>query len=277
MKIKILIYFLFSFSIIYSQGVEDYQVYCDSNNSINKIKQSQDLNSYATVNHLKFSFPLIAGSLALTGILLASDDQTYEILKSTRDNSPFLSKISPAITQLGNGKFPLLLFSGMGVFHFLTNDKKSGDAAILGLESFLLSGIAVQLLKHTFGRERPSNRTIDGGKWNGPFIYHKNISIASFDAFPSGHTATIFAAASTLSYIYPNGIVPYISYSVASLVALSRVTESTHWLSDCLIGGLIGYFSTQLLYNLQNKNTNINFGITNQHNSYAFTISYNLP
>jgi membrane-associated phospholipid phosphatase len=44
--------------------------------------------------------------------------------------------------------------------------------------------------------------------------------------------------------------VSYASYSLASVVAVSRVMERTHWVSDCFVGGLIGYFSTQLVIHL---------------------------
>lgn len=249
-------------------------LYTSSIYTQNLQKSSSELLQNNLDNNTIYTLPFIAGSLALTGILLASDDETYESFIDIRKQSSFVRKVSPLITQLGDGKFSLALFSSFGLYHLISNDKKAGETAILGFESFLLSGVAVQILKHTFGRERPSNSTMEGGKWSGPFITHKGKSIASFDAFPSGHTATIFAAASTISYIYPKGPVPYISYGIASLVALSRVTESTHWLSDCLVGGLIGYFSTKFIFDLQNKKSKLNVGVINQDNGYSLLLSY---
>jgi len=251
MMIKLFIIILITSAVVYSQDINNKNIYLlqKGSHSSLSIKNNPKINSFN--NSSNNTLFLVAGSIALTGVLFATDDGTYEIFKNARDTNPFLKKTSPIITQLGDGKFPMLLFVSFGVFHLITGDKKSGNAALLGLESFIFSGVAIQLLKHTFGRERPSNSTMDGGKWHGPTLFPKGQSLADFDAFPSGHTATIFAAASSLSYIYPNGIVPYVSYGIASLVALSRVTESTHWLSDCFIGGLIGYFSTCFLYNLQ--------------------------
>ncbi len=259
--IRITVLLLLYASSIFSQ---------DFQNSNSKLLQD-NFHKNSTI----YSLPFIAGSLALTGILLATDDETYESFIETRKQSSIVRKISPLVTQLGDGKFSLALFGSIGIYHLISHDKNAGKAAVLGFESFLLSGVAVQILKHTFGRERPSNSTMEGGKWSGPFITHKGKSIACFDSFPSGHTATIFAAASTLSYIYPNGIVPYISYSVASLVALSRVTESTHWLSDCLVGGLIGYFSTKFIFDLKNNKSNFYVGVINYNNEYNLLFSYN--
>jgi membrane-associated phospholipid phosphatase len=71
--------------------------------------------------------------------------------------------------------------------------------------------------------------------------------ISSFDAFPSGHTVTIFAAATTISDFYTEPWVSYTCYSLASLTAISRITESTHWMSDCFVGAIIGYYGTKLV------------------------------
>lgn len=226
--------------------------------------------SYKTNNILE----VFVGSAIVSGILLATDDESYEFLPKMRENNSAIRAVSPLITQLGDGKFSLALFGSLGAYHYLTGNKKAGDAAILGLESFIASGIAVQLLKHTFGRERPSNSTIEGGKWNGPFIIHKNRSIASFDAFPSGHTASIFSAAASISFIYPDGAVPYLAYGAASLVAFSRVTESTHWLSDCFVGALISYYSAKLLFDSEKGNSDIQLSLGAQNGGYLLTLSY---
>lgn len=264
MFFRVLVLFILLPFVSYSQKVPIQNTYLKKN------------KSNTTNNKTDISLSFITGTIALTGILLVTDDETYESAVAFRNQSPILRKLSPAITQLGDGKFSLSLFSALGVYHFISGDKKSGDAAFLGLESFLLSGISVQILKHTFGRERPSNSTLDGGKWNGPYIYFKGESIANFDAFPSGHTSTIFAAASSLSYIYPNGIIPYVSYGIASLVAISRVTESTHWLSDCLIGGLLGYFSTRFIIHFNDTKPKFNLGLVCNSHGYNFQFSYSL-
>jgi len=35
--------------------------------------------------------------------------------------------------------------------------------------------------------------------------------------------------------------VPILAYTTATGAALSRVTENKHWLSDCLVGGVLGH------------------------------------
>ncbi len=198
----------------------------------------------------------VGGALAITGGLIWSDQQTYQRLYDWRQTQPSVRFISPLITNLGDGRSSLAIFGGFLAYSYIENDHRALQAGKIGLESFLVSGIATQILKHTFGRERPSVATVPGGRWNGAFFLlnrgsGKQGGYAHFDAFPSGHTATIFAAAATLSDVYGDTPwVPYASYSIASIVAVSRVMERTHWLSDCFVGGIIGYFSTQLVIHL---------------------------
>ena len=86
-----------------------------------------------------------------------------------------------------------------------------------------------------------------GGKWWGPFKqYDQDVtiykSVSSFDAFPSGHTAAAFSIATVFATQYNStAAVPIISYSMATLVGVSRLTEHQHWASDVFVGGLIGY------------------------------------
>jgi membrane-associated phospholipid phosphatase len=195
----------------------------------------------------------IGGALAITAVMIRTDQQTYNIIHEWRTTSDPLEDVSPAITNLGDGRASMVIFGGLLAYSYVENDRTAFQAGRVGLESFLLSGIVAQILKHTFGRQRPMTSTESGGRWNGAYFLlnegsGKRGGYAQYDAFPSGHTATIFAAATTLAEVFKDTPwVPYASYTVASSVAISRIMESDHWLSDCFVGGLIGYFSTQVV------------------------------
>jgi len=205
----------------------------------------------------------VGGALATTGALILTDQTTYNVLHRWRTFSDPLEDTSPVITNLGDGRASAAIFGGFLAYSYLANNRTALQAGKIGIESFLVSGIVTQILKHTFGRQRPSTATQSGGRWNGAYLLlnqgsGKRGSYAQFDAFPSGHTATIFAAATTLAEVYHNSPwVSYISYAVASNVAISRVMERTHWLSDCFVGGLIGYFSTQVVLHFNHLNNPI--------------------
>lgn len=222
--------------------------------------------------------PVAVSSVFISIVLIPSDNSTYNYLKDLKDRNPFIKTISPVITQLGNGKFAICLFGGFGIYHFISGNKKSWDVTKVGFESFLFSGVTVQLLKNIFSRERPSSASVSGGKWNGVFARfkkgNKNKSIANFDAFPSGHSTTAFAAASTLSYFYPDGAVPYVAYTLATAVSISRVMEATHWVSDCVLGAGIGYLSTQLIIKWNYFPSNASVGIMPVNNGLALNFGY---
>ncbi len=214
--------------------------------------QEQDDLIEGSTSYLKPAM-FVGGALAITTVLIRTDQRTFNVIHGWRTTSDPIEDVSPIITNLGDGRASIAIFGGFLAYSYLENDRSAFQAGKIGLESFLVSGIGVQILKHSFGRERPSASTQSGGRWNGAFLLlnqgsSKRGSYAQFDAFPSGHTATVFAAATTLSEIYKDSPwVSYASYTVASSVAISRVMEQTHWLSDCFVGGLIGYFSAQVV------------------------------
>jgi membrane-associated phospholipid phosphatase len=193
----------------------------------------------------------IGSAILITGVLLRYDQQIYDGLYSWKTSTPAVEKISPVITDLGDGAVSVGVFSGFVGYGLIFKSKKACEVGKIGLESLLLTGATVQLLKHLCGRERPSAATRAGGFWHGPFSYireHKNgKGIASFDAFPSGHTATVVSAATTISDFYPEPWVSYTCYTLAAMTTISRVTESTHWMSDCFVGAIIGYYGTKLV------------------------------
>ena len=74
---------------------------------------------------------------------------------------------------------------------------------------------------------------------------------SSADAFPSGHTATAFMAATILHKEYGMTRSPWYSvggYAIASATGLMRVLNNRHWISDVLVGAGVGIFSVDFGY-----------------------------
>lgn len=220
-----------------------------------------------------------AGATVITLTLIHYDQKIYNGLRDVRQNNRVVKAISPVITNGGDGAFSLALFTGFAGYSFFAHDQKSWQAAKIGVESFLFTGFSVQVLKYSFGRERPSHATRDGGYWHGPFAYlkHRDMSIASFDAFPSGHTTTAFSAATTIADVYNESWVSYTVYSLASCVAISRIMESTHWASDCFVGALLGHFGTKYIEYLNEGSTSISVMPIINSQRYGASITVNLP
>lgn len=91
--------------------------------------------------------------------------------------------------------------------------------------------LALTTLSHVslafiFQRERPNGR--------GDYLPFPS-------AYPSGHASSAFATAGSLAYAYGwKAGIP--AYAVASAIAISRIAESAHWLSDITSGITLGVF-----------------------------------
>jgi len=69
-------------------------------------------------------------------------------------------------------------------------------------------------------------------------------------SFPSGHTATAFAAAEFLRQEYgcTNALAGIAGYGVAVFVGTARVYKNRHWVSDVVAGAGVGILSTKGIY-----------------------------
>jgi hypothetical protein len=101
----------------------------------------------------------------------------------------------------------------------LTKNDKATHIGIDELRALLESELIVQGLKYTVRRERPEGTGY---------------------AFPSGHAADSFAAATVLQrHFGAKAAIP--TYILASYVAMSRLHENRHYLSDVIFGAGVGY------------------------------------
>lgn len=67
-------------------------------------------------------------------------------------------------------------------------------------------------------------------------------------SFPSGHTSLAFAAATSLSLVYPQWYVAVPAYLWAGAVGYSRMYVGAHYPSDVLVGALLGTASALLVH-----------------------------
>jgi membrane-associated phospholipid phosphatase len=104
--------------------------------------------------------------------------------------------------------------------------------------SLLVSGAITVGLKYSVHRPRPFVTY--------PFI-EKSAKAGSL-SFPSGHTSSAFATATSLSLTFPKWYVIAPSYVWACSVAYSRMNLGVHYPSDVLAGAIIGAGSSYLCY-----------------------------
>ena len=149
------------------------------------------------------------------------------------------------LTYLGNGwgvfaiSFPLLLLAP----RLLT----------AGIFAGAISAIASSVLKPFFDLPRPAGVLPESS-------FHRVGELLLSKAFPSGHTLTAFAIASSLYFASAKskrGSLLWL-FILASLVGLSRIAVGAHWLTDVVAGagaglwcGMIGVTLSRYVHDSQ--------------------------
>lgn len=144
---------------------------------------------------------------------------------------------------LGEG-WPSILIAGSFLgYGLIGNDYRARQTSSQLFEMFFTLAITVQAIKRMTGRESPFQATKSGGAWRpftNPAVYQKNVSF--YDAFPSGHFATIMATITIISGNYPNNKwVQPVGYSLLGLCGLAMVHNGVHWMGDYPVAIAIGY------------------------------------
>jgi undecaprenyl-diphosphatase len=123
-------------------------------------------------------------------------------------------------------KGPLLVALGLG------SDLLRRRLPVAALAALAATGVAsliVHFLKLAFDRQRPPQADPDLGSL---------VAIPGNPSFPSGHSATAFAAATAVAILCPR-MRPW-ALGIAAAVALSRVYLRVHFPLDVLVGSVVG-------------------------------------
>ena len=155
----------------------------------------------------------VGGGLALA--VHPADDNVNEAMV----NSDFAHNFFKLGKYLGNSYTLLPAALTVYVIGRAKDRPKVSHMGMDLIQSLAVSEALVQTLKYTTRRERP-----DGSGKN---------------SFPSGHAADTFAFATALErHLGWKGAVP--AYIFASYVAISRLPDDRHWLSDVVFGASVG-------------------------------------
>jgi membrane-associated phospholipid phosphatase len=188
----------------------------------------------------------------ITTALIFADEDIDAWARTQKQKHRWVNASSPFISEFGSN-YGLYVIAANGLISAAFKNEKGVQTSLLASQAFITSGIWTQIIKQLTGRERPKASYIfshiEGGRWHGVFskyleISPDNRSKMSYDAFPSGHTATAFSIATVFATQYSDiKPIPIICYSAATAVGISRLTEHEHWASDVFVGALIGYLS----------------------------------
>lgn len=148
-------------------------------------------------------------------------------------HKPFLTFIFIYSTYLGDGFFCVLI----GLLLFILKKRSLG---VMVIATYALSGIIAQVLKYFVVEARPAVLLKDSSYQ----YFIDDVTLHNLHAFPSGHTASAFALAATLSFAARNKSLSVLFLAGAILVGYSRIYLAQHFMDDVLAGAVIGIISS---------------------------------
>ncbi len=158
--------------------------------------------------------------------------------------------LSPIFDTLSHGADSTYWLIGSGVlwiiWRFYKKHEHHAKMAGFMFIAIVTTGLSVNLLKMLFGKARPillKREEIFGFDW---FVLP---SAYDYHSFPSGHTTTAFTIATVLTLMFPRYWPAFYAYATA--MALSRVLNWNHYISDVLAGALFATLATLLLYQIK--------------------------
>jgi membrane-associated phospholipid phosphatase len=191
----------------------------------------------------------------ILGITAAIADEEEDIQSWVQQNRNAKSdRIARFAKPFGNGKYTLPALATLYCFGHFSNNDRARRTAMVGIESFVVTGVFTEAIKHTSHKHRPMSGDLENIVWDGPNPSRANLS------FPSGHAASAFALATVVASEYgENRLVPRLMYGAATLCALSRMNDNAHWLSDVVIGSAIGHFTAKAVIGLHRGHADVSF------------------
>lgn len=156
--------------------------------------------------------------------------------------------LDPTFKLITNSAVPISVVPPIIIYSvgLLKKDSAVKKQAIFIGEAFLVNAFITTALKHTIKRHRPFKTYTDIDQAASTVGY----------SFPSGHTSSAFATATSLSLAYHKWYVIAPSFVWASAVGYSRMHLGVHYPSDVVAGAIIGSGSAYLSYKI-NKWINI--------------------
>lgn len=155
-------------------------------------------------------------------------------------DSSVLDVIIPFITNFGS----LIAWCIVCALLFVLGGENGRKVALLGLAALFISNVAVVFLKYLVVEPRP-------------FLTLPNVELLVSEneiySFPSGHTASSFAAATLLGLKYrlnykgKSFLVVYPLLAFAAVIGFSRIYIGVHYPLDVLFGAAVGILSALLV------------------------------
>jgi len=154
----------------------------------------------------------------------------------------------------------------------------AGQVALINTQSFLVTALLTQVTKKLVARERPYQRQCASQPDYHPDCDTRNSRVSFF----SGDAALAFTGAGLICAHHEfldlwGGDAPcYVALGLATTVALSRIVADKHYLSDILVGALVGTLSGYLLPKLVHYQDGKKLNVGTPQAAFGFSFGFML-
>jgi membrane-associated phospholipid phosphatase len=147
-----------------------------------------------------------------------------------RHTTPATERLSGLLTLLADERTLLAVSGALWLLSRAAGDRRDPNRDCLVLD-VIATAVLPHLMKAVLAQRRP-DRTVPPGRHGIPR------SGKAYDAFPSGHAMHVGALASAASRVFPNWTGSI--WSLAGLLAGTRIVLLAHWTTDVLAGLAMG-------------------------------------
>jgi hypothetical protein len=144
---------------------------------------------------------------------------------------------------IGDGWTHLTIATSFLTYGLIKRDNRAAQTASQLGEAILSTGVVVQALKRSTGRQSPFTASKDRGEWHlFPSYSEYQAHVPKYDAFPTGHLATAMTTLTVIADNYPEyKFIRPVGYTLMGLLGYSMLNNGVHWASDYPLGIAIGY------------------------------------
>ncbi|RCK76543.1 MAG: putative membrane-associated phospholipid phosphatase [Ignavibacteriae bacterium] len=178
--------------------------------------------------------------------LLINIDKALFLFFNLSIANPIFDYVMPLITDWDKLFLSRILLVSLFIYLLFFQGTKGRKLLLLVAITILISDqVSSSVIKPIVARARPCH-IIDG-----KYIVENLrllVSCGSGFSFPSSHAVNHFAVAVILTYYYNN--FKLLFFSIATLVAFSRVYNGVHFPSDIFFGALIGCLIAFVMYKI---------------------------
>jgi len=168
--------------------------------------------------------------------LVALDPYDAPYFRNTNAFSGFNRAFSGTHTLYGTVATPVAMYVG----GMILKDSKMKSTALLAGEAVADTYILTTFMKDIDRRLRPI--AVVNGNYRDTWFEDNTHPWHSNGSFPSGHSIAAFSVATVVARRYRNHKwIPYVAYGMAGVIGFSRLTLSSHFVSDVFMGAALGY------------------------------------